>query len=82
MSFRNGKKVTSFPGIHIRSRDAIRDAVIELSDVTTAPSTTTGFRYLYSESGLLKYDNGSSVTTLGAAGEVSNFSLNDALTTS
>ena len=72
MAIQNGKKTTAMPGLHIKSRDNVRDAIIQFDAVNTAPTTTTGLYYLYANSsGELVYNNGSVVTTIGAAGTVS-----------
>lgn len=69
MPVRNGKKVTSFPGLYVRSKNASADAVIELATVSSAPTTASGYHYLYVDSSnRLVYDNGTATTILGAAG--------------
>jgi len=83
MPIRNGKKVTGFPGLWLKSKDKISDAVINFSNVNTAPTTTSGYYYLYVQSGVLKYDNGSSVISItgGGSGVVPSWEtlyLNDA----
>jgi hypothetical protein len=68
MPILNGKKVTAFPGLKVKSRNANADAVLMFDNVNTAPTTATGYFYLYVDSGTLKYDNGSSVVSLTGGG--------------
>ena len=75
MPILNGKKVTPFPGVKLKSTDALRDAVIQFDNVNTAPTTTSGFMYLYVEGGILKFDDGSATYNLltGAGGGISSW---------
>lgn len=72
MPLRNGKQLSAIPGLYLRSRDALHDAIIELDNVSTAPTTDSAHRYLYVDGSVLKFDNGSSVVSLtgGGAGTV------------
>lgn len=55
------------------------NGAIRFETPSSTPSTTSGERLLYvNSSNQLIFDDGSSATTLGSAGGVSNFSLNDA----
>ena len=75
MAIRNSKKVTPIPNVYIKGGSALKDAVIEFADVNTAPTTATGYRYLYSESGVLKFDDGSTTYNLltSAGGGISSW---------
>jgi len=68
----SGKKVTPFPGLHVKSRDSLRDSVVLFDNVSVAPVSATGKYFLYVEGGVLKFDNGSSSTSLtgGVAGTI------------
>lgn len=70
MAVLNGKKHTAmWGGIDVKTRSALQDAVIRFDLVNTAPTTTTGHRYLYTNSSSqLVYDNGTSTVIVGAAG--------------
>lgn len=71
-----GKSLTKFSGINIGANSGI----IRFETPAVTPATTSGHRYIYVDSSNnLIYDSGVSKTTLGAAGAVANFSLNDAL---
>lgn len=79
MAVRNGKKTTQFTGIRLRAESAFKDAVLQFDSINTVPTTTSGYYTLYvNSSGALVYNDGSSASTLGAAGAVANFTLNDA----
>ena len=65
MPLRNGKQVSAIPGLYLKSKDAIHDAVLEFADVDTIPTTTPGYYYMYVDGGILYYDNGSSAVALG-----------------
>lgn len=68
----NGKKTTAFPGLYVKSVDSVKDAVIQFDSVNVAPTTASGYYYLYVDSnGNLVFDNGSATTILGAAGGAS-----------
>lgn len=77
----NGRKYTTHRGVDL-GKDGNKPGAggaIRFAALTTSPTTTTGELLLYVDAnGLLKYDDGVSATTLGAAGAVQNFSLNDA----
>lgn len=75
MPFINGKKVTPFPGLKLKARDAQRDAVIQFDDVNTAPTTATGYYYLYVDNGKLYYDDGTQTydLTFGGGGGISSW---------
>lgn len=65
----SGKKYTSFPGLHLKSRgDGVRDAAMLMDNVFSAPTTVSGKFYLYVEGGALKFDNGSGAVTLSSGG--------------
>lgn len=64
MPILNGKKVTPFTGVKIKSVSALRDAVVQFDNVTTAPTTTADYFYLYVEGGVLKFDDGSTTYNL------------------
>lgn len=63
----NGKTVSAIPGLYIKSRNKIHDAVVLLDNVNTAPTTTTGKYYLYVDAGVLKFNDGSSTVSLTGA---------------
>jgi hypothetical protein len=64
MPIQNGKKTTAFPGLLVKSKDKFKDAVVQFDNVNTAPTTATGYYYLYVDSGVLKFDNGSTTYNL------------------
>lgn len=73
MAVKNGKKQTSFTGLDVIARDRVRDAVIRFDQVSAAPTTTSGHRYLYvNSSNQLIFDSGSTTlnlsTTVAGAG--------------
>ena len=72
MAILNGKKHTAmWGGIDVKTRSALQDAVIRFDQVNTAPTTTSGHRYLYVNSAnALVFNNGTTATTIGAAGSV------------
>src|SRR3990167_6347796 len=72
MPILNGKKHTAmWGGIDVKTRSALQDALIRFDQVNTAPTTTTGHRYLYvNSSNALVFNNGTTATTIGAAGSV------------
>jgi hypothetical protein len=73
MAIRNGKSTSAIPGLYIKSKDAVRDAVLQFDAVNTAPTSATGYYYLYvATDGSLAFNNGSTITTIGAAGSVSS----------
>lgn len=79
MATKLGKKLTPFYGLHLKAKSKNQDAVLHFDTVNTAPTTTSGYRWLYvNGSSQLIFDNGSTTTALGASGVVSSFSLNDA----
>jgi len=75
MPTRNGKTVSSIPGLYLRSRDKTHDAVLEFASVNTAPTTASGYYYLYVDGGVLKFDDGSTTYNLltGAGGGISSW---------
>jgi len=71
----NGRNYTGVPGLNIRANNG----TIRFETPTISPTTTSGERILWvNSSNQLIFDDGSSSTTLGSAGSVANFSLNDA----
>lgn len=71
MPIKNGKSVTSIPGIHVKTKDAIHDAVIQFDAVTSAPTTTSGYYYLYTNGTNIYWNNGSSAVALnGGSGTI------------
>lgn len=71
----NGRQYTTFSGLNL----AARNGVIRFETPDVTPTTTSGERLLYVTSGnALTFDSGTSITTLGAAGGLVNFGLNDA----
>ena len=68
MPILNGKKVTPFPGIKIKSVDALRDAVIQFDNATAAPTTTSGYYYLYASGGELYWNNGAGAVQISTSG--------------
>src|SRR3990167_2209073 len=72
MAILNGKKHTAmWGGVDIKTRSALQDAVIRFDQVNTAPTTASGHRYLYvNSSDALVFNNGTTATTIGAAGSV------------
>jgi len=68
MPIANGKKSSGIPGIKLIARDVVRDAILQFDDVVEAPTTATGYFYLYVDNGVLYYDNGSSAVALGQGG--------------
>lgn len=76
MSTYNEKQYTSFRGINLKDSGTSAGAVRFPS--LSSPTYGSDDYTLYVDGGLLKFWDGSSTTTLGAAGAVSNFSLNDA----
>lgn len=79
MSTLKDHKGSKTKGLQLKGTGKVGEGsgAIAFPNVSTAPNPTDG-RMLYVEDSLLKYWDGSSATTLGAAGAVSNFSLNDA----
>lgn len=73
----NGKQYTSFRGINLKSGNTAASA-IRFPSLTDPVSSSADDHVLYVEDDLLKYWDGSSATTLGSAGAISNYSLNDA----
>lgn len=75
MPILNGKKVTAFPGLKVKSNNAFSDAVMMFDNVNTAPSTTTGYFSLYCVGGVLTFDDGSTTYNLltGAGGGISSW---------
>lgn len=75
MAYYNGRSYTDLRGLNLRAANG----AIRFETPTTTPTTTSGEFLLYvNSSNQLVFDDGSSSTTLGAAGAVANFSLNDA----
>lgn len=71
----NGRQYTEFSGINLKARNG----VLRFATPDTAPTTTAGERLLYvNSSNALIFNDGVSATTLGSAGGVVNFGLNDA----
>src|SRR3990167_8344442 len=65
MAVKNGKKMTAFPGLDVITLDSVRDAIIRFDQVDTAPTTTSGHRYLYvNSSDQLIFDDGSTTLNL------------------
>lgn len=64
------KKVTGFPGLHVKSRDKVRDAVVAFDKVNSAPTTSgTTYAMLWVDSsGNLTFGYNGSNTIVGAAG--------------
>lgn len=63
MSTHNGRQYTEFKGINLKASNG----VLRFEDTDVAPTTTSGEYCLYVDSGGLKFDNGSSITSLSAA---------------
>ena len=81
MAVKNGKKMTALPGIDVITRNALHDAIIRFDQVNTAPTTTSGHRYLYvNSSNQLIFDSGSTTLNLStvAAGGATLDSAYDA----
>ena len=76
------KKVTPFAGIQIKTNNAQQDAVLAFKRINTAVVTgdiTAGDAFLYiNSSDQLIFHTSSGPTTLGSAGSLVNFSLDDA----
>ena len=68
MPIRNNKSVTPIPGIYVKSKDALHDALIEFDNASAVPTTTTSSYYLYVYGGVLYYDNGVSAVALSSGG--------------
>jgi hypothetical protein len=64
----NSKHLSAIPGLYIKSKNKVNDALIQMDNVNTAPTTATGKYYLYVDGGVLKFDNGSSSTAITGAG--------------
>jgi len=65
MSYQNGRSFTSRRGLHLTAGNGC----IKFDTPTVTPTTTSGEYLLYvNSSNALVFDNGSSVTTIGAAG--------------
>ena len=66
-----GKKMTAMPGVHLKSKDALRDAIVFFDAVNTAPDdtklSTDSVVALYSDGTDLFFKNGSSTTTIGGS---------------
>src|SRR3990167_9669836 len=64
------KKVTPLPGVHLKSRDKSRDAVLAFDKVNTAPTTsgTTNAMLWVDSSGNLTFGYNGSNVIVGAAG--------------
>ena len=60
----NGRQFSNFRGINLLAANG----ALRLEDVDTAPTTTTGEYVIYVDGGVLYWDNGSTITALGAAG--------------
>lgn len=72
----NSRNYTGVPGLNIRQANG----AIRFETPLITPTTTTGERLLYvNSSNQLVFDDGSSSSVLGTAGQVQAFSLNDAL---
>jgi len=73
MPTKNGKNMTGLKGLYLQAVNSVKDAVILFDAVNTVPTSASGYYYLYvNSSGELIYKNGSTVTTIGAAGTVSS----------
>lgn len=71
----NGRNYTTFRGLNLQAGNG----ALRFETPSITPVTTTGERLLYvNSSNQLIFNDGSSATTLGSAGSVANFSLNDA----
>lgn len=75
MSYKNYRQYTDLRGLNLTANNGC----LRFTTPDTTPTTTSGERLLYvNSSNQLIFDDGSSATTLGSAGSVANFSLNDA----
>ena len=75
MAYFNGRSYTNYRGINLTADNGC----VRFVTPTTTPTATSGERLMYvNSSNQLIFSDGSTDTTLGSAGGVSNFSLNDA----
>ena len=80
MATKNNKTMSSFRGIDLVAQDRRHDAVIRFDRVNTAPTTTSGHRYLYVDSNDdLIFDDGATTVnlrTVAAGGATLDSALN------